>query len=194
MKVLTIDVTGKNLIVAASCDEKIAERCSSNETKKHNSLVMPYIDQVLNELNITIKDIDVFSCVVGPGSFTGIRIGIATIKALAFATNKPCVSINSFEVCAYDKKDENFYVLIDALHDCCYAAKYNKSWDNELLKTYTTYSDVQNSNLPIYTKNYDSSGRVLINITVDKAKKEQFGLLEPLYLRKSQAERDLDGE
>lgn len=194
MKILTIDVTGANLIVAAYDGKNVAEKSSLNETKKHNSLVMPYIDFVLNELNLKIGDIDVFSCVVGPGSFTGIRIGIATIKALSFATKKPVVAIGALEAVAFNKNDEEFYVTIDALHNNCYAAKYNNCWKNEVLKTYTTYQDLDNLNVKYYKKEGDLKGKDLIDITLEKIKDNNYSTLEPLYLRKSQAERDLDGE
>ena len=84
MKILTIDVTSPKLVVAAYDGSKASYKISEESGKKHNALVMPYIESVLDELKMSIKDIDVFSCVIGPGSFTGIRIGIATMKALSF--------------------------------------------------------------------------------------------------------------
>ena len=193
MNVLTIDVTGPNLIVAVCKNNQIEYEISEEAGKKHNALVIPFVEKILTKLNMTIQDIDVFSCVVGPGSFTGIRIGIATIKAFCFATKKPCVSINSLEEAAYGK-DGEFYITLDALHGNCYGAKFTNSW--EQMSDLGCYPDdkVKTSGIISYEKAKISNPINLINITIEKANKGQFSVLEPLYLRKSQAERDLDGE
>lgn len=193
MNILSIDVTSPKLVVVASNGEKISYKISEESGKKHNALVMPYIEEVLNDLNLSIKDINVFSCVVGPGSFTGIRIGIATMKALSFATNKPCVSINALEEMAYKKTGE-FYTAIDALHDNYYSAKFLGSWDKMVDVDCKYIDDIKKDNLPIYFKESEALPQNLIEITEIKANKGEFSVLEPLYLRKSQAERDRDGD
>ncbi len=193
MNILSIDVTSPKLVVVASNGEKISYKISQESGKKHNALVMPYIEEVLNDLNLSIKDINVFSCVVGPGSFTGIRIGIATMKALSFATNKPCVSINALEEMAYKKTGE-FYTAIDALHDNYYSAKFLGSWDKMVDVDCKYIDDIKKDNLPIYFKESEALPQNLIEITEIKANKGEFSVLEPLYLRKSQAERDRDGD
>ena len=193
MKILTIDVTSPKLVVAAYDGNKVASKISEESGKKHNALVMPYIESVLDELKMSIKDIDVFSCVIGPGSFTGIRIGIATMKALSFAMQKPCVAINALEEMAYGKEG-NFYTAIDALHDNYYSAKFTGSWDKMSDVDCKYIDDIKKDNLPIYFKESESLPQNLIDITIAKAKKKDFAILEPLYLRKSQAERDRDGD
>ena len=193
MKILTIDVTSPKLVVAAYDGSKASYKISEESGKKHNALVMPYIESVLNDLNMSIKDIDVFSCVIGPGSFTGIRIGIATMKALSFAMNKPCVAINALEEMAYGKEG-NFYTAIDALHDNYYSARFEGSWDNMKDIDCKYIDDIKEAKLPIYFKEAEANPQNLIDITIAKANKKEFSILEPLYLRKSQAERDRDGD
>jgi len=193
MKILSIDVTAPKLIVVGFDGEKIFSKTSEDVGKKHNSLVMPFIQEVLDNLHLDIKDIDIFSCVIGPGSFTGIRIGIATMKALSFAMGKPCVAINSLEEGAYGK-DGDFYVCIDALHDNYYYAKFSHLYDNMLDLGCKHIDEIKKDGLNIYFKDCEATPRNLIEITLDKASKGKFGTLEPLYLRKSQAERDRDGD
>ena len=193
MNILALDVTGNNLVVALYNGKDIISEIPMATGKRHNSLVMPAIEKVLNAFNMSVKDIDVYACVVGPGSFTGIRIGIATIKALSFATNKPCVSINALEELAYGKEGE-FYTLIDALHNNYYAAKFNGSWEGLEDLSCKHIDDIKKDNLKLYFKEQDSNPETLIKIALRKAEKNEFQTLEPLYLRKSQAERDRDGD
>ena len=193
MNILALDVTGTNLVVALYNGKDIISEIPEATGKRHNSLVMPAIETILDRANMGIKDIDVFACVVGPGSFTGIRIGIATIKALSFATNKPCVAINSLEELAFGK-DGDFYTLIDALHDNYYAAKFSGSWENIQELTCKHIDEIKKDNLKLYFKEEDSKPENLIAIAKAKAEKNEFSNLEPVYLRKSQAERDRDGD
>ena len=193
MKILAIDVTSPKLVVALSNGQTITGKTSEESGKKHNALVMPYIEELLNNAKLTINDIDVFSCVIGPGSFTGIRIGIATMKALSFATKKPCIAINSLEeaACSYEGK---FITALDALHDNYYYAEFNGSWDKMVDLGCKHIDDIKAKGLPIYFKETESTYENLINITKAKVENKEFAQLEPLYLRKSQAERDRDGD
>lgn len=71
------------------------------------------------------KDIDVFACAVGPGSFTGIRIGVATVKALAYALGKKVLGVTSFDSLAYNVSDgRKKLAVIDARHGNFYACGY----------------------------------------------------------------------
>ena len=193
MKILALDVTGENLVVALYNGENVTYEIPMATGKRHNSLVMPTIEKLLNEFAMDIKDIDVFACVVGPGSFTGIRIGIATIRALSFATQKPCVAINALEELAYGKEGD-FYTLIDALHGNYYAAKFSGSWENLVDLSCKHIDEIKMDNIPLFYKETDSNPENLIAIAIKKAEKKEFSSLEPIYLRKSQAEREKDGD
>ena len=193
MNILTIDVTSAKLVVACSKGEEIKFKISQESGKKHNALIMPYIEEILIEQNLDINDIDVFSCVVGPGSFTGIRIGIATMKALSFATNKKTIAINALEELAY-KKDGHFITAIDALHGNYYYAEFDNSFLNVKEMGCKDINEIKNKNLEIVYKDKECDPYKLIEITTIKANEGLYQTLEPVYLRKSQAERDLDGE
>lgn len=70
---------------------------------RHSENLFPLLTQLLDEHNLTLDDFDCFGCVVGPGSFTGIRIGMSVVKGFAFALNKPVVAVNSLELLAYNR-------------------------------------------------------------------------------------------
>ncbi len=73
------------------------------EFSRHSENLFPLLTQTLDEHNLTLADFDCFGCVVGPGSFTGIRIGMSVVKGFGFALSKPIVAINSLELLAYNR-------------------------------------------------------------------------------------------
>ena len=87
MKILAIDTTTKKAAVALKDDNHIFFRQIDNEIT-HSEKLLPLLNEVLIETNTALKDIDLFAITLGPGSFTGVRIGIASIKAIAKVTNK----------------------------------------------------------------------------------------------------------
>lgn len=99
MKFLGIDTTNK---CAKICLILAGERQFEllDETEKQSENLMLHVDNILNKNHLKISDIDVFGVVVGPGSFTGIRVGVATIKAFAYASKKPVVAVSVFDVLA----------------------------------------------------------------------------------------------
>ena len=126
MKILAIDTSSKNCSIAIvdfsneSSYKIIAQENSDNE-KTHSQKLMPLIDKVFSENNLTLKDIDYLACCIGPGSFTGIRIGIATVKAFSDSLNIPIIPVNSLESLAYNV-NENGYIfpIIDAKNQNIY--------------------------------------------------------------------------
>jgi tRNA threonylcarbamoyladenosine biosynthesis protein TsaB len=71
----------------------------------HSQTLMPMLEKIIKENNISLDSIDVFACTAGPGSFTGVRIGVAAIKGLADAKKKPCFALSTPEVIAYAHRD-----------------------------------------------------------------------------------------
>lgn len=68
--------------------------------RKHAELLLPMVDSLLREVGIQLGQVDAFACCVGPGAFTGLRIAISVVQGLAFATQKPCIAIDSLSVLA----------------------------------------------------------------------------------------------
>ena len=90
---------------------------------------MDMIDNLLKDSNLTIDDIDGFAVSKGPGSFTGLRIGMATIKGLSFGSDKPYVSISSLDALAYSliNFDGPICPIMDALRDSVYTCLYKNN-------------------------------------------------------------------
>ncbi len=96
MKILAIDTSSKNASVAITEDEKELIELNNSEEKTHSQKLMPMIDEVLKKLDLSLDDIDLISSSLGPGSFTGVRIGIATAKAFSDSKNIPAVRSKFF--------------------------------------------------------------------------------------------------
>ena len=97
MRILAIDTTKQNSHIVLYKDGTMDNVLLDVKTKVSESL-LPNIENILSQNNMKLRDNDAFAVVVGPGSFTGVRVGVATIKAFAQALNKPVIAIDSFSV------------------------------------------------------------------------------------------------
>lgn len=97
MKILAFDSTAKSASVAVSDNSKLLGLYNIDNGLTHSELLLPMAESLLKSLKLSFSDIDVFAAAVGPGSFTGVRIGVSLIKGLAFDKNKPCVSVSTIE-------------------------------------------------------------------------------------------------
>ena len=102
MKILSLDSTAIVSTVAITEDEKLLAEFTINNGNTHSETLLPMIEASLNVLKLTVDDIDLFACSAGPGSFTGVRIGAATVKGLAFNKNKPCAPVSSLDALAHN--------------------------------------------------------------------------------------------
>ena len=102
MKILGIDTSTPIGSVALIDGESLVAEHTLNIVKAHSSRLMPAIDSVLKWGDITADELDGCAVGIGPGSFTGIRIGIATIKSLCYALDKPIVGVSTLEAIAYN--------------------------------------------------------------------------------------------
>ena len=106
LKILAIDTSSKVCSVAITEDTNKIIELENDDEKTHSVKLMPMVDETFNKSGLSLNDIDLLACSVGPGSFTGLRIGIATIKAFSDAKNLPVTSISSLEGLAYNLIDD----------------------------------------------------------------------------------------
>ncbi len=125
MKILAIDTSSKICSVSVLEDKNVLIENHNDDEKTHSQKLMPIIDETLKHANLTLDDIDLLACSQGPGSFTGIRIGISTVKAFADVKNIPIIGVTSLEALAYNVKSNNLVAsIVDAKHDNVYFAMY----------------------------------------------------------------------
>ncbi len=102
MKILALDSTALTASVALCEDERLLGEYTIQNGNTHSETLLPMIESLLGFFSLKADDIDLFAAATGPGSFTGVRIGAATIKGLAFDTNKPCMGVSALESLAYN--------------------------------------------------------------------------------------------
>ena len=100
MLIFALDSTAVAASVAVTEDERLLALYHLHNGNTHSETLLPMIESVMTRLNRTIDNIDLFAASVGPGSFTGVRIGTATVKGLAFGRNKPCACVSTLEALA----------------------------------------------------------------------------------------------
>ena len=124
MKILAVDSSAKSASVAVTENGRLISECFVNNALTHSRTLMPMIDNALSQADMSFNDIDALCVNVGPGSFTGIRIGVAAVKGLAAADNKPCAGVSTLESIAYNFADENCIVcaVMDARCNQVYTA------------------------------------------------------------------------
>lgn len=112
LKILSIDSSAKTASVAVAEDGIIISECFVNAGLTHSRTLLPMVNNTLSQADLSINDIDAFAVNAGPGSFTGIRIGVAAVKGLALPLNKPCCSVSTLESAAYNFTDTDCVVCV----------------------------------------------------------------------------------
>lgn len=102
MKILSLDSTAVAASAAIVEDGKVLGENFINVGLTHSQTLLPMVQSLLQCAGLTVKDMDVLAITNGPGSFTGVRIGVAALKGLAFADNKPCAAVSTLEALAYN--------------------------------------------------------------------------------------------
>ena len=219
MKILSVDTSSAICSVALLEDENLIDERNLDDGKTHSENLMPLVDELLKSNNIEPKDINLIACCPGPGSFTGIRIGVATVKPFAEVLGIKIASVTSLEALARNVENpvgKTIVSLIDARNNQVYAGIFDENYNKileytaddiniiiENLKKYDNIVFVGNgaelhksllstlSNSSFYPNNKQSA------VSLGKIGYKKFlnndlctaDTFLPIYLRKSQAER-----
>lgn len=133
MNILGLDTSTMMTTCAVMNEEKLLGEYSLNQDMTHSEKLVPMIKEVLDNLNMKVKDIDLYGVGIGPGSFTGLRIGAATMKSFAHLFDKPIVGVSSIEALAYNLPYNELVVpMIDARRNRVYTGIY--TWEDGILK------------------------------------------------------------
>lgn len=205
---LAVDTGSKYMTVLVVKDGKKTVVFEPDCAMRHSVKLMHAVDEALKQADCALQELDFFACVVGAGSFTGIRIGISTVKGFALATGKPMLPVTSFDLAAYNVEEAahgeggKLLVLSDALHGAYYACGYGA--ENRVIcpPAYLTEEEV----LALEKEGYTLASLepvALKTLVCDPAEglfkavtalcaQDKFGELNALYVRKSQAEINLE--
>lgn len=136
MWVLGIDTSTASATVALTFDREIKAVYSINSTLEHSTALLPIIEDILQKSSVKIKDLNLICCSNGPGSFTGIRIGISTAKGLAYSNDIPCVGVSSLEAAAYLFTEMQGFIcpVINARNSNVYSAVFESDGNGNIIR------------------------------------------------------------
>lgn len=126
MLILAFDTSSKTASVAILRDHVILYDVMINAGLNHSEVLLPAIENACRQTGIKITDVDLFACTVGPGSFTGLRIGVSTLKGFMLATEKPAVGVSSLAALALNtgRSSKKIFSMMDAGRGQVYYASF----------------------------------------------------------------------
>lgn len=228
MRILSIDSSTESATCAVLEEDKLLGEITFNYKKQHSVILMSMIQNLLTNLSLDIDDIDAYVICKGPGSFTGLRIGISTVKGLSQGSNKPLIGVSSLDALAYNMAYTPGIIcpILDALRGNVYTALYK--FNNSKLERLTEYDvisldelfillDKENLKVTFIGDGIEKFKDILLDykntayfapthLNVVKAsslgelglnllkegKCENLHEFAPIYIRKSQAEREYE--
>lgn len=174
-----------------------------NMKRAGSEILLPMIDGLFSLAGATVSDVDIFGACIGPGSFTGLRIGLTTVKTFSFATGKPCFAVNNLRLNSYNNESGKVISIADAGNRVCYIARYDGEIEVDGAKCVTLEDAkktvAENPDYAVSTDNKLSTvfegrsgvGERELKLAAEKhigSTISQTQLL-PLYIRKPQPER-----
>lgn len=189
---LVVDTSSRYLTVAAKRGEHIVLRHIEDCAMQHSVVLMSQVEAAMDAAGLSPAECDFFGAVTGPGSFTGIRIGVATAKGLAMGAGKPLLGLTAFQLIAYNVNSDNFCVVIDAAHSHFYAQGFGACGFSP---AYLSLEQVKSLGVPLYgfeelpLENYTKlSAKDCLIPAILRGERDLAEDIYALYVRKSQAE------
>lgn len=141
MKILAIETSAKAASVCLCEDEFLIAQSYQNSGLTHSQTVLPMCQAMLAHCGVPLSAVDLIACAAGPGSFTGLRIGLSTVKGLAWSTEKPCCGVSTLEAMAWPLAHRKGELV------CCMDARRHQ----------------------VYNARFQSDGTSLTRLTPDRA-------------------------
>lgn len=206
MMKLFIDTASSRIVLGLSQDGSILKEINEVNDHQLSVRIFPLLDQLFQETNISPKDIDEIVVVTGPGSFTGVRIGVTIAKTYAWSLKKKIISVSELQCMASTKVDTDYCIpMIDARRNTVYVGIYDRNLDavipdqyitlealqkkvEELDGTYTFISDQTFPSIDVIKSNMN------LKVILKKHENDE-GInphqVNPNYLKKTEAEENL---
>ncbi|MDP4146134.1 MAG: tRNA (adenosine(37)-N6)-threonylcarbamoyltransferase complex dimerization subunit type 1 TsaB [Bacillota bacterium] len=180
MRILSLDTATEAATCAVIEDDKLLGEIIFNYKKQHSVIIMPMIDIMLKNLQLDINSLDGFVVSKGPGSFTGLRIGMSTIKGLSQGTGKPFISVSTLDALAYNMAytDAIICPILDALRNNVYTSLY--VFDKNRLKKISDHTIISIDELITLVKSYNKT-ICFIGDAVPKFRETLKNSLDSLY-------------
>ena len=186
MKILFIDTTTPDLVVAVVEDNRITDVTAKAVGVHHSELLCDKVSEALTKAHTTFSELDAYACAIGPGSFTGIRIGVSTVKGYCTAVKLPYVGVNCLDAISYSLNcGSRGSAVIDAGNGYYYA-----DCKNGVTPTLISYDD-ERANMAGRADSAVDYFDGAVEIIRKRYREGNFDTeLKPLYIRRSQAEEN----
>ena len=231
MKILAFDSSGLVASVAILEEEQLIAEYTLNYKKTHSQTLLPMLDEIVKMTELDLNEIDAIAVAAGPGSFTGLRIGSATVKGLGLALNKPIVSVPTLEGIAYNLYGTDALIcpMMDARRKQVYTGLYEFNGKKFQIIADQTACPVEEildrcnefgrkviflgDGVPVYQDMIKDKIQVEYDFAPAHMNRQRAGALgmrafdyireeklesaaehAPVYMRKSQAERELEAK
>ena len=198
MKYLFIDTCTSHLIVSTIIDNKIVSYFNEKIDKGMSNYILPEIEKQLKDNNLEASNIDAIFVSNGPGSFTGIRVGLTIAKVYAWSLNIKVIPISSLEVLASTNTNENNLALMDARRGYVFLGGYDQNLNPLIKDSYILFNDENYKDYRFISYD-DFNNKVEPNIDILKVinkHKNDLGInphaLNPNYLKLTEAEEKLN--
>ena len=187
MKILYIDTTTPDLVVAVVEDNKITDVTAKAVGVHHSEMLCDKVDEALRKANIKFNELTAYACAIGPGSFTGIRIGVSTVKGYCTAVPLPQIAVNCLEAIAMSAHCKTCGSAVIDAGNGYYFADYVKG----VAPCLVSYDDerVGVAGKAESAVDYFDGAIEIVRTHFNKGQFDQS--LTPLYIRRSQAEENL---
>lgn len=200
MRCLFMDTSSFFINVAIVEDNKILHSHFEEIKKDMSSRIIPLIEDCFNNVNFNIDDIDKLFVVNGPGSFTGVRVGVTVAKTICWSLKKDLIPLSSLEVIASTPSNKKYNVgLIDARRGNVFAGIYDKELNNILSDCFISMSDLEkkiDDNYELIGINHLTIKPDIIKVINKHINDESINphLLKPNYLKLTEAEEKLNDQ
>lgn len=211
MKILGLDTSTSIASVALMDSDKLISEFTINDKKTHSQKLMQMIEMLFEMADFDIEDIDAIAVGVGPGSFTGLRIGVSTAKALGHGLNKPVIEVSSLQAMAHGINGKTVCALMDARRDTVFAASYGEINLEEAQYPIEELLELLNTQEVVFIGDgvdkhpdlfEDSNNRICVDKHINLVKagsicslakiEKKYDDIHVTYLKKTQAERELE--
>ena len=186
MYTLFIDTHDKNVVIILYKNNNILDLNIENSNYGHSQITLPRIKQMLDKYNLKPQDLNTIAVVIGPGSFTGIRIGVTIAKTLAYTLNIPIKIIDSLKLKAISyKTNEDFLISMEDKNGA-YIGKFNK--DYEQLEDYKYLSKKDYESIKNQVTNVEPNYQELIGY-INKSESINPHKVNPIYIKRIGVEK-----
>ena len=188
-KILCADTSSQLCSVSIFNNDDLVDSINSNIERSHSKILLKQIDDLLNKNNLSVKDLDALSIAKGPGSYTGLRIGVSTFKGLCYSLEKPLIAINTLEILSMLAKEKisdikyNLCPMIDARRMEVFTKLLNQDLeevdgDKALFLEDDSFKNFKNNKLYFFRDGSNKFQKSMADKYIESPEEDKYGIID----------------